>query len=88
MPAVVILQQILPKIANTFRENVSNRSEALVQPVGTLPCEEYLGFNCRSIETAFSSAGFISESWRWPNSEGQKLSDCGHLEPLLPDRAC
>ena len=43
MQAVVILQQILPKIANTFRENVSKRPEALVQPVAALPCEKHLG---------------------------------------------
>lgn len=52
------------------------------------PCEEHLGFYCWSIETAFNSAGFIAESWHKPNSGGQKLSDCGHLEPLLPDGAC
>jgi len=44
---------------------------------------------CRwSTERAFSSAGFIAESWCSPNSEGQKLSNRGHLDPLLPDRAC
>lgn len=42
--AVVVLQQMLPKTAYTFRENISSHSEALVSPVATLPCEEHHGF--------------------------------------------
>lgn len=87
MQVVVILQQMLPKILSIVRENVKNCSNTLIQPVATTAHEEHLGFYSWSIKTALNSAGLITESWHSPDSEGQKLCDCGHLEPILPDRA-
>lgn len=87
MQAVVILQQILPKIANIFRENLINRSKALVQPWLSY-CVKTILFLTVEVLRQLSVLLDLLLNPDAPNSEGQKLSGCGHLELLLPDRFC